>query len=260
MNNDDVKSANRKAMPKFVLITLISTVIGGAVGYLSAKYGLDTMAGSIKSAGEFFGAHVAPWLMAAMAAIVPAVCIPIYCGAKVLMACWDGEDEEISERIDRKLSAALWVASVATIVNFFLIAAVYSGGFGALERPVPFIVAVAAFIAVMVETMIIQQRCVDAVKRMNPGKTASVYDVKFQRKWMDSCDEAEKIIVGKCAYKAYAAANTACAVLAIIFAVCALIFNTGFLPSLAVCVIWFVLQFIYYSETVRCSKAGNRIS
>lgn len=108
--------------------------------------------------------------MAAMAVIVPAVCIPIYCGAKALMACWDGEDEEISERIDRKLSAALWVGSVATIVNFFLLAAVYSGGFGAFRGPVPFIVAVAAFIAVMVETIIIQQRCVDAVKRMNPEK------------------------------------------------------------------------------------------
>ena len=120
--------------------------------------------------------------------------------------------------------------------------------------------AVAAFIGVMVETIIIQQRCVDAVKRMNPEKTASVYDVKFQRKWMDSCDEAEKLMIGKCAYKAYAAANTACAVLAIIFAVYALIFNTGFLPSFAVCVIWFVLRFIYYRETIRYSKAGNRIS
>ena len=120
--------------------------------------------------------------------------------------------------------------------------------------------AVAAFIAVIVETIIIQQRCVDAVKRMNPEKTASVYDVKFQRKWMDSCDEAEKLMIGKCAYKAYAAANTACAVLAIIFAVCALIFNTGFLPSFAMCVIWFVPQFIYYRETIRYSKDGNRIS
>ena len=77
---------------------------------------------------------------------------------------------------------------------------------------------------------------------------------------MDSCDEAEKLMIGKCAYKAYAAANTACAVLAILFAVCALIFNTGFLPSFAMCVIWFVLQFIYYRETIRYSKAGNRIS
>lgn len=44
------------------------------------------------------------------------------------------------------------------------------------------------------------------------------------------------------------------------FILLTLIFNTGFLPSFAVCVIWFVLQFIYYRETIRYSKAGNRIS
>ena len=36
MNNDDIKSASRKAMYKFVLLTLISTAIGGAVGYIPA--------------------------------------------------------------------------------------------------------------------------------------------------------------------------------------------------------------------------------
>ena len=36
MNNDDVKSANRKALPRFILLTLISTAIGGAVGYIPA--------------------------------------------------------------------------------------------------------------------------------------------------------------------------------------------------------------------------------
>ena len=86
MNNDAIKSANRKALPKFILLTLISTAAGGAVGYIPA-------------------------------------------------------------------------------------------GLRAFRRPAPFIVAVAAFIAVMVETIIIQQRCVDAVKRMNHEKTASVYDV-----------------------------------------------------------------------------------
>ena len=35
MNNDAIKSANRKALPK-LLLTLISTAIGGAVGYIPA--------------------------------------------------------------------------------------------------------------------------------------------------------------------------------------------------------------------------------
>lgn len=36
MNNDAIKSANCKALPKFILLTLISTTIGGAVGYIPA--------------------------------------------------------------------------------------------------------------------------------------------------------------------------------------------------------------------------------
>ena len=36
MNNDAIKSANRKALPKFILLALISTAAGGAVGYIPA--------------------------------------------------------------------------------------------------------------------------------------------------------------------------------------------------------------------------------
>ncbi len=36
MNNDAIKSASRKALPKFILLTLISTAAGGAVGYIPA--------------------------------------------------------------------------------------------------------------------------------------------------------------------------------------------------------------------------------
>lgn len=36
MNNDAIKSANRKALPRFILLTLISMAAGGAVGYIPA--------------------------------------------------------------------------------------------------------------------------------------------------------------------------------------------------------------------------------
>ena len=82
---------------------------------------------------------------------------------------------------------------------------------------------------------------------MNPKKTASVYDTKFQKKWMDSCDEAEKIMIGKCAFKAYSATNTVCTVLAIALALCALFLGIGFLPSLVVCLIWIVNQSVAHA-------------
>ncbi len=117
--------------------------------------------------------------------------------------------------------------------QLFLIAASYSGGFAIFEdtgASMLLLAGIAGFLAVMAEAVIIQQKCVDAAKKTNPEKTASVYDVKFQKKWMDSCDEAEKILIGKCAVKAYRAVNTVCTVLAVIFAVGPSFSTSAFCP------------------------------
>lgn len=263
MDNNEIKKANRKALPKFMLIMVISLLVGGLGGFCSAKYGLNSLSDGMKSAGAFFSAYIAPWLILAVAVILPVVCIPIYRSAKKLLSSWDGENEEISDTIDKKLSIVIWVTSAALILSYFLISASYAEGFATFEKEnsiIPFFVGIAGFFAIMIEAVIIQQKCVDSAKKTNPEKTASVYDTKFHKKWMDSCDEAEKIMIGKCAFKAYAATNTVCTVLAIVLAICALIFGIGFLPSLAVCLIWIVNLSVYCREALKYSKAGNKIS
>ena len=263
MDNNEINKANRKAMPKFILIMVISLVVGGGIGFFSVRYGLNALADGMKSAGTFFGIYIAPWLILAIAILVPVVSIPLYRKAKKLLSSWNGEDEEISDAVDEKLSIIIWLTSTTLIISYFLIAASYSGGFTTFENKnntLSFIVGIAAFFGILIEAVIIQQKCVDATKITNPEKNASVYDTKFQKKWMDSCDEAEKILIGKCAYKAYAATNTVCAVIAIALAICALIFGIGFLPSLVVCLIWIVNQSVYCKEALKYSKAGNKIS
>ena len=262
MEKNEIKNANRKALPKFILILVICLFAGGAIGFFAAKYSVNELSGSMKYVGEFFGMYIAPWLMAAVAIIVPAVSVPIYKRAKKLLSTWDGENEEVSEAVDEKLSIIIWITSASLILSYFLIAASYSGGFDVFEKEknvLPFCMGIAAFFAILIETVIIQQKCVDTTKETNPEKTASVYDTKFQKKWMDSCDEAEKIMVGKCAFKAYSATNTICSVLAVVLAICALVFEMGFLPSLVVCLIWIVNQSVYCKEAIKYSKAGNKI-
>ena len=267
MKNDEIKRANRKALPKFLLVAVACAVAGGVIGYYSgygsAKGGMDKLAGMMKEAGAFFGMHIAPWLMLATAGIVPTVCVPMYTSAKKLLGAWDGEEETVSDTIDRKLSAVIWITSAALIVSYFLIAASYSGGLAIFEdraKTIAFFIGVAAFLIVMIEAVVFQQKCVDTAKQTNPEKKASVYDMKFQKKWMDDSDEAEKIIIGKCAYKAYSATNAVCTVLSIVLAVCAMTFGIGFLPSFAVCLVWIVNLTAYFKKAMRYSKAGNRIS
>lgn len=263
MDKNEIKKANRKAVPKFLLIMLLSLILGGAVGFFSAKYSLNTLSDSLKSAGTFFGVYIAPYLMLAMAIVIPIVCILLYKSAKKILSSWDGEDEDVYNAADKKLSVIMWITSAFLILSFFLITASYSVGFSAFEskrHTLPVLVGIASFFAILIEAVLIQQKCVDAVKIMNPEKTASVYDTKFQKKWLDSCDEAEKIMVGKCAYKAFSATNSVCIILSVLLAIFALVFETGFLPSLAVCLIWLVNQSAYLKEAMKYSKAGNKIS
>lgn len=193
MKTDKIKNANRKALPKFLLVLVICMVIGGVAGYSSAKYGLYRMAGTMKDTGAFFGIHIAPWLMLALAVIVPVLCIPIYQSAKKMVAMWDGEDEDAMDSADRKLSAVIWLASAVLIVSYFLAAVSYSGGFATFDskcNTIAFFISVAAFLGIMAETIIIVQKCVDTIQQINPEKKASVYDIKFQE-WMTAMKPKE---------------------------------------------------------------------
>ena len=263
MKNDAIRRANRKALPKFIAVAAVLLAAGFVLGFLASWYGLNTWTAALKNAAAFFGAYIAPWLTVALAVILPIVCLFICRSAGKMLRAWDGEDEKTADAIERKLSTVTWLTGACLILACFLMAAAYSGGFAIFEsseRTALYFVSIAAFLVLVIEMLIIGQKCVDTTKRLNPEKTASFYDMKFQKKWIEDCDEAEKLRIGKCAFKAYAATNRVCATLAVALAVCALLFDTGFLPSLAVCLVWAVNLTVYCREAIRYSKAGNSIS
>jgi hypothetical protein len=262
MENQEIKEANRKAMPMFILLVIAGAAAGGIMGFVIAKYGLHGFSENIERVADVFSTFVAPWMMFTIAVFVPLILSPYYMKTKKMLLSWDGEDEEVSDSVEEKLSIIQWVSSGALIISYFLIAASYSGGtamFESVNNMIGLTVSIAAFLGIMAETVIIQQKSVDCVKIMNPEKTASVYDMKFQKKWLETCDEAEKIIVGKCAFKAFNITNSMCSVLAVILAISALMFGIGFLPSFVVCLIWIVNMSIYCKECLKYSKVGNKI-
>lgn len=258
----EIKKDHRKALPKFLLCVALSAVIGGAVGFISAQYPMDSLRNLLKTAANVFALRIAPWLLIAEAIGLPARCVPRYRAVKMLLNEWDGEDETVSDAADQRLSAVLWWSDAALILAFFLLAAAYSGGMSmfAIKKNVIYVsVAIAGFLAVFVESVLMQQRAIDAMRRLYPEKKVSIYDLKFQKKLMETMDEAEKIMVGQSAIKAFQATNSACMALAVALAVAALVLNIGFLPSLAVCVIWLTNQRAYCRESMRLSKAGTRV-
>lgn len=259
--NDEIRQANRKALPRFLLTLFCAALVGGTFGYCAAAFGLDGVAGGLRQAGEFFSLSIAPWLLLACAVAQPLVCVPLYLRAKRHLTGWDGEDETVSEQLDHDLSILLLISSIFTLGGMFLLGAAYAGPVMNGEEPHMFsLVGVPAFfIVTMVEAILIQQRIVDLSKRMAPEKKGSVYDMHFQKKWFDSCDEAEKLIIGQCAYKAYSASTKVCAGLWLVFTLSALFLETGLLPILAVCLIWAVSQCVYSYWSIKLSSPGANI-
>ena len=258
-SNDAIRQANRRALPKFLLIMFCATLVGGVFGYCAAAFGLEGVAGALGQAGEFFSLHVAPWLLLACAVAHPLVVLPLYRRAKKLLSRWDGEDEEVPARVERTLSAATLACSVFMLAAMFLMGASYAAPLLTSEEP--FLIGLLGvpvfFIVTMVECLLLQQWVVDLSKRLNPEKTASIYDLKFQKKWYDSCDEAEKLLIGQCAYKAYLATSKVCGALWLIFTLSALFLGTGLLPILAVCLIWGTGQIVYSYWTLRLDRPGG---
>lgn len=263
-NNDPIKQENKKALPKFILMSVIGVVGGFIIGFALAFLEIENFADALAAAGLFFCGGIAPWLLIALPVVELAVCLPIYFGAKKQMAAWDGEDEAVSNEVEAKLSVDLWITSMATVLDFFLVAAQFSG-FADMEgspmrlTPVKFFGGLVAFLVTLYASAVLQQKLVDAEKKMNPEKRGSVYDTKFHKKWMESCDEAERAVIGQCAFKAYQAVNLTCLILWAVLALGGMFFSWGFMPAMTVCIIWGVGQSVYCYWCLKLSKPGTAL-
>lgn len=204
--NDNVNKENRKALPKFALIMLGAAAFGGVLGFLSGWMGRSSAPDlAVEALGACLG-RVIPWLIPAASLVLLAAAVWQYRRARRLFEEWDGEEEGIGQA-ESRLNWVLLFAAVTMVLNFFLLSA---APYSQLPHGAP--VGVAAFLLSIAAVLVVQQKAVDLTRRINPEKQGNVYDMDFQKKWLESCDEAEKQQIGQAAYRVYRAVGTACTV------------------------------------------------
>ena len=175
----------------------------------------------------------------------------LYAAAKRRFAAWDGEDEDAMDAAERQLGWALLLTGLMIVLDFFFFAASIVYG-----RFLPDLVL---FLASVVVLIVLQQKVVDLERRLNPEKRGSVYDMKFQKTWMDSCDEAERAQIGQACYRAYMVGTKVCIFLWVVLLILNFVFDFGLLPIAAVLVIWGVMQTAYALECIRLSKRTGEV-
>ena len=269
------KRENKAALKKFIPMIIVCAVIGGITGGISSFIGYSDFSGSIAEAALLIVNMVSPWAVIILGVLSFIVCWVIYRKARAMYegaltsAKVTGEpeesgesgepDEQIIEAVEDKLSQGMFILSVIMIVQMLFFGIMMAD----LENiaDYSFALAMAAagvFVAGNLAQLKQQQLMVDLEKEMNPSKKGSVYDAKFRDKWEESCDELEKVIIYKSAYKAYKTTALTCIVLWVVTATLSIAFKTGPLPSIAVTVTWLVQTVSYCREAMKLERGGNR--
>ena len=257
---------NKKAGKKFGVVMALSCLLGGGLGFFGTLalrfYDMDTLSQMLGENITLFLACVMPILMA-----VGFVIVFGYAGIalKKSRSEWkqsqDLEDDAYDawyEKFDRRLTIALNLVSFLIIFNYFGFSACFYGVMyceGMVHGL--FLLGLLMLILTIIFGIRTQGKIVDQVKLVNPEKSGSVYDMKFQKKWIESCDEMEQQMIYRAAFQAYKVTTNVCVALWMVFTILALVIKISLWPVAIVSLIWMILTVTYALECQKLS-AGKK--
>lgn len=251
MKKETEKGENRKALPRFFLTMLASLLVGGVLGVLVGMSRIFNFeSGWLGRALDGALRAVTPWGIPVTSAGLLGACLFLYRSAARRYVSWEGGDEdENAEAAEHLLSWVLLLSGVQLLVDLFFMTAI-----AVYELENLPLLHVGIFLLSCGLVIFVQQKTVDLERRMNPEKRGSVYDSKFQKKWLESCDELERRQIGEASYRAFQVTGRVCMGLWLVLTVLGMVLRFSVLPVFILLVVWGVMQVTYALACIRLSR------
>ena len=106
------------------------------------------------------------------------------------------------------------------------------------------------------QAKVIEQMTTESTVRADRG---SIYDTKFQDKWLANCDEAERFAAYKCSFKTFKVMQLAGMVLWIICLIGQMIFGTGVFATIIVTVFMIIQISVYSVQGIYFAKHPSEV-
>lgn len=249
------RSENKQHLGVFLLICLGSGLLGAALG-LGLAFAPDTLGTTAAQGARWFCSRAAHFGPLACCVLVLVVFLPLYRRAKGLFSGWDGEDELVIEQAQQRLELGLLAVNVSVIVCYFLFGC---SACALMENPRVIPISAGGMLAHLALIMVLQQKAVDLLKQINPEKKGSVYDFRFQKRWLDSCDESKRLAIYRSAFAAYKAVTYLCLGLWLLLVLISMFFSSALLAMGCVCLIWLVQTVVYCTASMSLGKTGSSL-
>ena len=260
---------DKKAFGKFAITLILAFVIGVGCGVGSGF--LKDILGEASIMEAFLGVlkKVAIYGAYVYTTVLVIVCIVLYKKSRAEYTAWDEEDEDVLCGIETKASYVLWFSNLILYgAYFFLSAGIWAVDLTEAKSTLEYnatgfavsILAVLLHIAyALVAACAIQQKTVNLSKEINPEKSGSVYDMKFQDKWLENCDEAERYTAYKCSFKTFKTMQLVGVVLWLICLIGQMSFGTGAFATIIITIFMIVQVSVYSVQGIYFAKHPSEV-
>ena len=245
-----IRVDNKKALPKYLGILLCCFLLGVLMALLAGaaeKYGME--------------ADMVPGLQTLMGIlpvfVLPSICVLVLVPslvvmkkAKTMWKQWDGEDDTLPETVETMLDKLLLFQNITLPLAYlaFTLDAAY-------DRELSRSTVVLAFFALYLFLLVWQQKqVVDFNRLMNPEKRGSIYDLNFQNKWVASCDEAEKKLLGEAALSTFFVMSVVYMVAWMVMMFMSNLFGFGVMPAVVTLVLWGIHTTVFQIKGILLNK------
>lgn len=254
---------DKKSIKKFMILMLCGFLCG-VIGYITGKFLKHTDMENIKQhlsgLTDVMGMYIIPAVFVLFNIISITISAIRYSKTdKKFKSLKDDAEDELFE-IESSLNLPVNLMNSAMIINFLFLSVIIeiteisniemSETWSNILCGTATITLIAGYIA----QFIIIKKCIELVKKINPEKQGDILDINFQKKWENSSDEAQRLIMYKSAYKAFTVLNYLCMGLFILCIISQMVFKTGVMPIICVSVIWLVSTITYSSEAAKLEK------
>lgn len=182
---------------KLMLWTLIGAAIGAVLGVGSVLLAKE---GEISSLELIYNAAVrnTVWIQLTVWLVIGGMSLFLMNKAKKLAPLAEADDGwEAEKKAGGAQNTVLTMTNVNLVVQFMVF------GIGFDEKNPYALWSVAMFLVSTITMTCMEIAVIKQVKKMNPMKKGDPGDLSFAKAWENSCDEAEKLQIYRCGYKAF---------------------------------------------------------
>lgn len=166
-------------------------------------------------------------------------------GAAIRQGTYEEEDKANDYQ-----NAAMTANEINMVIQFLL--------FGlAMDMKNPnMLVCVILFVIFCTGIIIVEAVLIKQIKKIHPLKDGDVGDTNFNKRWMDSCDEAERMIIYKASYSTFQVMKSMLPIMEAVALLGKLMFGTGNFPIILICILWGVHTGVYCFGSMKLEKEG----